>query len=252
MAQNVQKMSADEKAQAAAAAAAQQSNPPNDPNAQQPTAPQANAPQPSQNGQQGNPHQAPAAAQPPQGQTQAPQANPALTQAAQQQTPIGQTAGQAADDVQRAARHETRLENKVAGEQLDQLGKQIETAAKQQVPAAQQALQQAQQAAQAQPAVSAADTGLQKSLEKLAAMAQSRAGASRWATAGAGEPAGFGRPTTNCSVSAEQGVTSSSATSRWPASQCAARERPTAAKCGGGGGAGKKGAKWTKCASQPG
>ncbi|MDR3401500.1 MAG: hypothetical protein P4L99_03290 [Chthoniobacter sp.] len=170
VAQSVQKMTAEEKAQAAAAAAAaQQNNQPNTPNT--PTAQQPNAqPQPQNSSpQQGNNQQT--TQPPPQGQQPAGQNNPALTQAAQQQTPIGKTAGQAADDVQRAARHETRLENKVAGEQLDQLGKQIEANAKQQVPDAQQALQQAQQAAQAQPAVSAADAGLQKSLEKLTAMA---------------------------------------------------------------------------------
>lgn len=158
-------------------------------NAQQPNGQQqANAQQPPQNGQQGNPQQMQAAAaqqqpqsQPgqanPQGQPSQPQGqqpnqnNPALAQAAQRQTPIGKTAGQVADDVMRAGRHEMRLENKVAGEQLDQLGKQIEANAQQQVPNAQQALQQAQQAGQAQPAVSDADKGLQKSLEKLTAMA---------------------------------------------------------------------------------
>lgn len=203
VAQNVKKLSADEQAQATAAemvakqnaqqAQAQaQNNPPNaqPQNAQQPN---AQASQPSQqsqqqaqaqpqNGQQPNAQQQQqmqAAAnqqqqQGQQGQQQPPQAGqnkPALTQAAQQQTPIGKTAEQVADDVQRAARHEMRLENKVAGEQLDQLGKQIEANAQQQVPNAQQALQQADKAMQAQPAVNAANEGLQKSAEKLNAMA---------------------------------------------------------------------------------
>lgn len=199
VAQNVKKMSAEEQAQATAAAmvaqqnaqqaqAQAQNNPPNaqPPNAQQPNAqpsqPSQQAQQPPQNGQQPNAQQQQqmqaAAQQQQQAQQQAQQNQPpagqnkpALTQAAQQQTPIGKSAAQAADDVQRAARHEMRLENKVAGEQLDQLGKQIEATAQQQVPEAQQALQQAQQAMQAQPAVSAANEGLQKSLEKLNGMA---------------------------------------------------------------------------------
>ncbi|EDY21451.1 hypothetical protein CfE428DRAFT_0696 [Chthoniobacter flavus Ellin428] len=194
VAQSVQKMAKDEQAQAEAAAlvakqnAAQaqaqaqanpanaQSNPPNNANpanAQQPNGQQqqANAQSP-QNGQQGNPQQQ--AQQPGQAnpQNQQPnQNNAALAQDAKEQTPIGKTAEQAADDVMRAGRHEMRLENKVAGEQLDRLGKQIEANAQQQVPNAQQSLQKAQQAMQAQPAVNDANTGLQKSLQKLNAMA---------------------------------------------------------------------------------
>jgi len=200
VAQDVQKMTADEKAQAAAAATQAQNNQPNGTNAPQPNAQQPNAQQPQkgqqanaqqpqngqqanaqqpQKGEQGNPQQTQAAASKQQqqgqagqqGQQQANQNNPALAQAAQQQAPIGATAAQVADDVMRAGRHETRLENKVAGEQLDQLGKQIAANAQQQVPDAKQALQQAQQAAQAQPAVNAANTGLQKSLEQLTGMA---------------------------------------------------------------------------------
>ena len=142
-------------------------------NAQQPNAQQANAQQPNAqqtNAQQPNAQQANAqaksadAAQ--QGQA-AKQNNPALAQAAQQQTPIAKTAAQVADDVMRAGRHEARLDNKLAGEQLQKLGEQVEATAQQQVPDARQALQQAQQAAQAQPAVNTANAELQKAVAQL-------------------------------------------------------------------------------------
>jgi hypothetical protein len=175
VAQDVQRMVGDEKARA-------QNGQPNEVDAAnatgipQPNLPQSK-PQPSQNGQQANAQQTPPAAPSPppqagqQGSPEANQNNAALAQDAQQQTPIGTATTQVADDVTRAGRHEMRLENKVAGEQLDQLGKQIEGNAQQQIPDAKQALQQAQQAAQAQPAVNAANTGLKKSLEQLNAVA---------------------------------------------------------------------------------
>jgi hypothetical protein len=207
VAQNIQKMAADEKAQSQAqaqATAAQQpnnpnqananpaqaqapSNTPNQPNPSSPAnAAQANA---TPNGQAQNPPQG--SAQPPanantppnsanQPQTAGQQApkegqpaanNPALNQPAQEQTPIARTASQVADDVMRAGRHETRLDNKVAGEQLQQLGEQVAANAQQEVPNAQQSLQKAQQAAQAEPAVDAANAGLKKSLEQLAGIA---------------------------------------------------------------------------------
>ena len=186
VAQNIQKMAADEKAQAAAAAAPQ-----NNPAGQNPANPSAPQPQPNQANNTPNAAPAnPANAPPQNGQqpnspqntpAQPPASNPALAQSAQQQTPIAKTADQVADDVMRAGRHEARLDNKVAGEQLQQLGQQVAANAQQQVPDAQQALQKAQQATQAQPAVNTANTGLQKSLEQLNAMANPGASNSRGA-----------------------------------------------------------------------
>lgn len=133
-------------------------NTPPQPNAQAPNTPaMANANAPQMNA--------------PEGQPATPQANPMLAQAAQQQQPIGQKAAQAADDIARAGRHEERMENKIAGEQLQQLGAALQQTASQQVPNAQQALQQAQQAMQAQPAVAAANNDLQKALAQLTAAA---------------------------------------------------------------------------------
>jgi len=256
VAQNVQKMAADEQAQAAAAAAPQnhppglnqpnaasaqtQPNPPNAaPNAA--NAQQANAPphggQPSNVPPAGAP-QNPAGQQqapgqpPPQGQP--PANNPALAQPAQEQTPIAKTAGQVADDVMRAGRHETRLDNKVAGDQLAKLGQQVETNAQQQVPDARQALQQAQQAGQAQPAVNAANAALQKSLEQLAAVAnpaqaaaegqpQSQATPPDSAQAGAQAPA-------NASGQPQPSPQASSASQKGQAAQAA--QGPQAAKAG--------------------
>ena len=215
VAQNVQKLAADEKAQAAIkpttpeATAPNAANPPNtaaappppqpgQPNAPappqanaQPSAPPPNQPAPQQaNAQpaaappnQPTPQQAnaqppaappnpPAPGTPPQN-PQAPNApppNPMLAQAAQQQKPIAEAAAQAASDIARAGRHEERMQNKIAGEQLQKLGDALQQTAEQQVPNAQQALQQAQQAAQAQPAVDMAKSELQKALGQLAAV----------------------------------------------------------------------------------
>jgi hypothetical protein len=112
---------------------------------------------------------APQSPTPPQSQPASPEANPMLAQAAQQQKPIAETASQAASDISRAARHEERMQNKIAGEQLQKLGNALQQTAEQQVPNAQQALAQAQQAAQAQPAVNAANSDLQKALGQLQA-----------------------------------------------------------------------------------
>ncbi len=161
--------------QANAQQAGQQPNQPNQPQqanaqqmAQQPNQPgqpqQANAQQTGQQPNQGN--QPGAQPQPPQGQ----QPNPALAQAAQQQKPIADNAGQAAADIARAGRHEERMQNPVAGEQLQKLGAALQQTAEQQVPNAQKALQQAQQAAQAQPAVNDAYGDLKKALAKLNAV----------------------------------------------------------------------------------
>jgi hypothetical protein len=194
VAKNVQKMAADEKA-LAAIQPVQPPNAANPPNAQTPNAPspqppaqpqqanaQPSAPQPNQSAPGAQPQNPPATAanspqvqptpQPNQpAQAPQPQSNPALAEAAKQQTPIGQTANQAAAEISRAGRHEARTENKVAGEQLQKLGDALQQTAEKQVPGAQEALQQAQQAAQAQQAVDAANSGLQKALGQLMAVA---------------------------------------------------------------------------------
>jgi hypothetical protein len=162
VAQNVQKQLSADQAQAAAAQA-NNATPPAQTLPPPPT--QSSLPNSAAN----NPPSEAAQAVPQSTQPIPPASSP-LTQAAQQQTPIADAAGQAADDISRAGRHETRLDNKVAGEQLQQLGKQVEAAARHQVPEAQQALQQAQQAMQAKPAVDAANSGLRKSLDQLAAI----------------------------------------------------------------------------------
>ena len=95
--------------------------------------------------------------------------SPQLAQAAQQQQPIAQNAAQAGEEVSRAGRHEERLQNMQAGEQLQKLGEQIQQTAADKVPAAQQALAQAQQAKQAQAPVNAASQGLAKDLAQLQA-----------------------------------------------------------------------------------
>ena len=180
VAQNVQKMAAEEQASAAANPTPPGATPPNPP-ATAATNPPANQPSaaPPNNPPAPNTPAQPTAQQPnspamanantPQPAT--PQANPALAQAAQQQQPIGQKAAQAADDIARAGRHEERMDNKIAGEQLQKLGAELQQTASQQVPNAQQALQQAQQAMQAQPAVAAANSELQKALAQLTAAA---------------------------------------------------------------------------------
>lgn len=95
------------------------------------------------------------------------QASPQLAQAAQQQAPIANATSQAAEQVSRAGRHEERLQNMPAGEQLQQLGSEIAETANAEVPAAQQALAMAQNAAQAQAALNAANTELAKELGQL-------------------------------------------------------------------------------------
>ena len=112
-------------------------------------------------GQQAN------AANQPQGAQAAQNANPQLAQAAKQQPQIGQAANQAASDIQRAGRHEERLQNTTTGQQLQQLGQQVQQTAENQVPKAQDALNMAQNAAQAQQPVDTANHDLQGELAQL-------------------------------------------------------------------------------------
>jgi hypothetical protein len=178
VAQDVQKLAADQQAQMAA------NNPPAaTPNAANPPAPanpaQAAAPTPPAPGQNGAPPQSPTAANPPpapgtppQPPAPAPMApHPALAQAAQQQPPIAQAANAAGEDIARAGRHEQRLQNTQPGEKLEALGERVKATAMKEVPKAGEALAQAQQAAQAAPAVTTASEQLQQRLGELKAAA---------------------------------------------------------------------------------
>ncbi len=98
-------------------------------------------------------------------------ANPQLAQAAKKQPLIADSAMQAGGQVERAGRHEERLLNPAAGQQLQELGKQIAETGEKAVPQAQQALEKAQMAEQAQAAVAAADAELKSELGKLGAAA---------------------------------------------------------------------------------
>ncbi len=166
VAQNLSQLAQQERAMEQAQTAAK---PPQDPLAQaQPGQPNA-APQPAQPPQ--NPPQNPPMAQQPnapnqpatQGQPNQPQAapqNPQLAQAGQQQEAIKETAAEAGADVQRAGRHEQRLENMSPGEQLAKLGSEIAKTAAESVPAAQKALTESQRAQQAQQPVATANQEL--------------------------------------------------------------------------------------------
>jgi hypothetical protein len=144
------------------------SNPPAPASASPPGAPTP----PAQNTAQNPSPAAPSDAQPASASSQPPPPHPILAQGAQQQTPIGETAKEAGSDIARAGRHEERLQNTKAGEQLQQLGKQIQATAQEQVPNAQKALEQAQQAAQAQTAVNTANRDLKGELGQLATAAR--------------------------------------------------------------------------------
>lgn len=178
VAETVNKLAQQEAAAAQAEAAAR---PPQDPaNQASPTQPQpaaqaqaqsqpntANPPQPNAAKPQ-NPMAAdPNAAKSP----TAPQ-NPQLAQAAEQQSPIGETAAEAGSDVMRAGRHEERLKNTEPGRKLQEMGQQITRTAEEKVPAAQQALTQSPKAAQAQEHVSAANQELAAEASQLSRMAR--------------------------------------------------------------------------------
>jgi hypothetical protein len=117
------------------------------------------------------------------------QNNPVLAQAAQQQQPIAQNTAQAGSEVSRAGRHEERLMNVPAGQQLQQLGAEIAETALNEVPTAAQALGQAQQAAQAQQAVAAANNELRSELAQLQAAAGQPAAAQTAQPGGQNPPA---------------------------------------------------------------
>jgi hypothetical protein len=121
---------------------------------------------PQQNSQQ--PNAQPDGGQPMNQQAQAPQQNnPQLANAAQQQQPVAANAAEAADGTDRAGRHEARLGNQQAGEQLQKLAGEVRDTANKQVPAAQQALTNAKMAAEAQAAVNAAAEQLAQELKAL-------------------------------------------------------------------------------------
>jgi len=116
-------------------------------------------------------------------QNQGRNADEALANAAKQQQQIADAARQAGGEIERAARHEQRLQNNAAEKQLHQLGESVKSTAAKEVPEAGSALENARQAEQARPAVKAADVELQKNLAQLAAMAN------------ASEPENAGTPT---------------------------------------------------------
>ena len=93
--------------------------------------------------------------------------NPQLAAGAKQQPAVAANAGDAAAEADRAGRHEARLGNQPAGEQLQQIAKAIEATAQKQVPAAQQALANAMKAAEAQGAVGEASAQLAQELSTL-------------------------------------------------------------------------------------
>ncbi len=105
----------------------------------------------------------------PGGQQPSAQQNPQLGNAAQQQQPVAANAADAADTTDRAGRHEMRLANQQAGEQLQKLAGNIRETANKQVPAAQQALENAKAAQQAQAPVNAASSQLTEELKDLRA-----------------------------------------------------------------------------------
>jgi hypothetical protein len=120
--------------------------------------------------------------QKPAGQDTASKQNPLLANAAQQQQPIGQATAEAGAEVSRAGRHEERLLNQQAGQQLQQLGAEIGETAMNEVPAAQQALGQTQQAAQAQQPVNAAAQELAMEAGKIAQAQSGEAASPRTST----------------------------------------------------------------------
>jgi len=191
LAQNVSQIAQQERAREQAQAAAR---PPQDPLAQSPAQSQPTQPQPGQPNAQPPPSQPQPDAQSPQSQPMAQQpqqnpgqpqppnapnqpaqpepqpsqpANPQLAQAGKQQEAIRETAAEAGADVQRAGRHEQRMENKKPGEQLAKLGDEIAKTAAESLPAAEKALNQAQRAQEAQQPVSMANQELQNQAAQL-------------------------------------------------------------------------------------
>ncbi|HEV7869196.1 MAG TPA: hypothetical protein VGO90_16025, partial [Chthoniobacteraceae bacterium] len=100
-----------------------------------------------------------------------------LAAAAQQQQPIAQAAKSAGESMERAGRHEQRLENQIAGERIEALGTEVKETAMNEVAAAAQTLTQAAQAGPAEQmdsakqAVSAASAELKQELAQLEAAA---------------------------------------------------------------------------------
>jgi hypothetical protein len=98
--------------------------------------------------------------------------SPKLAQAALDQKPVEQLAKQAAAEVDRAARHEDRLENREGGEKLAQLAAKIDDTAKNEVPAADRALKKSETATAAQEPVQKAADKLAKTAEELSQATQ--------------------------------------------------------------------------------
>ncbi len=142
----------------------------------QPSNAQPNAPKPSP-------------APPGQPNQPSPAAHPLLAQAATQQTPIAESATLAGEDIQRAGRHEERLRNPLAGQELQRVGQQVQQTAEKQIPQARDALAAAQAAREAQPAVELAKNNLQRDLDRLTEAASGKA-----PMPAAAEPSAEGKP----------------------------------------------------------
>ncbi len=104
---------------------------------------------------------------PPAENAQAQPANPQLANAAKQQQPVAANAADAADTTDRAGRHEARLGNAPAGEQLQKLASTVRDTAMKQVPSTQQALTSAKMASEAQAPVNETAAQLAQELKAL-------------------------------------------------------------------------------------
>lgn len=92
--------------------------------------------------------------------------------AAQQQPAIQQSVQQTGHELERAGRHEQRLGQQAAAQQMQQIGQQLEQQTAAQLSQAQQALQQPGSPAQSTAAAQGAHDAIQQPLDKLAALAQ--------------------------------------------------------------------------------
>ncbi len=142
-------------------------NPAPSPSANQPPA-ESSASPPAAAKQAGATPPAPPDAKQPVAATPAPAKTiPALAEGAKQQEQIAQGAGEAGAAVERAGRHEERLQNQTTGKELQKLGADVKATAQGEVPRAGEALAKAQAPKEAQSAVGAAEQGLKTELARL-------------------------------------------------------------------------------------
>jgi hypothetical protein len=158
------------------------------------------------------------------------QQNQQLAAAAQQQPAIAQNANEAGTDVERAGRHEMRLGNQEAGQQLQALGNEVQETAQAEVPAAAKALNAAQMAAQAQGAVNQANAELAQELNALQQAQQGTPPAGQPPAAGAPPaPAGQTPPAAGAQAQAQPAGAAPAAA---PAAAAAAAAAPAGAPAG--------------------